>query len=119
MRPVSIWIGYDSRETAAFAVARESIARRITLPVPIGGVMIEDVKSRGLYWRPTERRLGKLWDTISGAHMSTEFAISRFLTPHLATQGGLAIFMDCDMLVRGNLLRLTDEIEAKNDHKAV
>src|SRR5512139_3165473 len=120
MRPVSIWIGYDSRETAAFAVARESIARRITLPVPIGGVMIEDVKSRGLYWRPTERRLGKLWDTISGAHMSTEFAVSRFLVPHLGTQGGLALFMDCDMLVRGNLMRLFDEIhQRRGENKAL
>src|SRR5512139_605026 len=111
MRPLSIWIGYDSREAEAFAVARESIARRITAKaVPINGIMLDDVKSRGLYWRPTTKRDGKLWDVISGAPMSTEFAISRFLTPHLATQGGLALFMDCDMLVRGNFMRLFNEI---------
>lgn len=115
MRPVSVWIGYDSRETAAFAVARESAAKRLTLKgVPIYGIMLDDVKSRGLYWRPTERRLGKMWDVISGHQMSTESAISRFLTPHLAAQGGLALFMDCDMLVRGNLMRLFGEINGRS-----
>ena len=117
--PVSVWIGYDTRETSAYVVAKESIERRLSIKVPIHGISYDDVRARGLYWRPTEKRLGKLWDVISGAHMSTEFAISRFLTPHLATQGGYAIFMDCDMLVRGNLIRLVQEIEEKNEHKAV
>lgn len=49
--------------------------------------------------------------------MSTEFAISRFLVPHLA-QRGLALFMDCDMLVRTNLARLFDEIQ-RQESKAV
>lgn len=42
--------------------------------------------------------------------MSTEFAISRFLTPHLAGRG-LALFMDCDMLVRSNLTSLFLDLE--------
>ncbi len=37
--------------------------------------------------------------------MATEFAISRFLCPHLAGSGW-AIFMDCDMLVRSNVEQL-------------
>lgn len=121
MQPVSVWIGYDSRETAAFAVARVSAAMRCSLKaVPISGIMLDDVRSRGLYWRPTEKRNGKLWDVISGAHMSTEFAISRFLTPRLAVQGGLALFMDCDMLVRGNLMRMFEELhERRGEDRAL
>jgi lipopolysaccharide biosynthesis glycosyltransferase len=37
--------------------------------------------------------------------MATEFAISRFLVPHLA-KSGWALFMDCDMLVRADLMEL-------------
>ena len=110
-RPTSVWVGYDTREQAAFDVARESIKKRLSVKaIPVKGIMLDDVVSRGLYWRPTERRGHRLWDTISDAPMSTEFAITRFLTPHLATQGGLAVFMDCDMLVRGNLCRLFNEV---------
>ena len=110
-KPVSIWIGYDTREQVAFDVARESIKKRITVKaVPVKGIMLDDVKARGMYWRPTERRDNRLWDIISDAPMSTEFAISRFLTPHLAVQGGYALFMDCDMIARGNLCRLFNEV---------
>ena len=109
-----IWIGFDPRETAAFAVARESIKRRLTVPVPIDGLVLDVMKARGLYWRPTEKRLGKMFDVISQAPMSTEFAISRFLIPHLNNgRGGYELFMDCDMLVRGNLMRVFDEIRAR------
>lgn len=111
MKPTSIWVGYDTREQAAFDVARESIRKRLTIKaIQTKGIMFDDVRDRGLYWRPTERRLGKLFDVISNNYMSTEFAISRFLVPHLTPQGGYALFMDCDMLVRGNLCRLFDEV---------
>ena len=102
----SIWIGFDPRETAAFAVCRESIKYNLSSrTIPVCGVVLEDLKSQGLYTRPTEMRLGKLYDVISEHPMATEFAISRFLVPHLARHG-TALFMDCDMLVRGNLARL-------------
>jgi lipopolysaccharide biosynthesis glycosyltransferase len=115
-----IWIGFDPREYSAFAVARESMKRRLTMPLPIDGLVLDVMKARGLYWRPTEKRLGKLYDVISQAPMSTEFAISRFLIPHLnAGRGGYELFMDCDMLVRGNLVRVFDEIRTTGEYKAV
>ncbi len=118
----SIWIGFDPREAAAFAVARHSIEKRLTAPVPIYGLVLDDLKARGLYRRPTERRLNsegrwQIWDEISQAPCSTEFSISRFLVPTLAGHG-LALFMDCDMLVRTNLVRLFQHIE-RQDPKAV
>jgi len=115
-----VWIGFDPRETAAFAVARESLNRRKTAPWQVSGLVLDEMKTRGLYWRPTEKRLGKLWDVISQAPMSTEFAISRFLVPYLnGGRGGYELFMDCDMLVKGNVCRLFDEIRHQYDKKAV
>lgn len=107
----TIWIGYDPREVAAFAVARRSVLRLTwPLPIPVRGLMLDDLRKKDLYYRPTSIRDGKLWDDISEAPMSTEFAISRFLVPHLA-QKGWAFFMDCDMLVRRRLDHLWDQCD--------
>ncbi len=75
-------------------------------PVPIRGVILEHLKQDGLYRRPTRRNAdGHLWDEISDAPMSTEFAISRFLVPHLA-KDGWALFVDCDVMARKNIDQL-------------
>lgn len=92
----SIWIGYDPRESEAFAVCRASL-RKHSSGIPINPLALPELAQCGLYYRPTETRDGKLWDVISEAPMSTEFAISRFLTPILAPNGW-ALFMDCDIL---------------------
>jgi lipopolysaccharide biosynthesis glycosyltransferase len=127
-KPMSVWIGFDPREATAFLVARESI-RRFDRTMPVAAVRMRHLQEEGLYTRPTSRRLGKLWDEISGAHMATEFAIARFLVPELVRQQqadirGWALFMDCDVLVRANLheLRaLLDDSKAvmcvKHDHR--
>jgi len=101
----SIWIGFDPREAAAFAVAKHSINRHLITPIPVRGVVLTDLRTGGLYRRPTSRKEGGLWDEISEAPMATEFACSRFLVPRLAGSGW-ALFMDCDMLVRTDLLKL-------------
>lgn len=101
----SVWIGFDPREAAAFAVAKSSVRVNSILPIPVRGVILSDLRRKGLYTRPTSMRDGRLWDDISDAPMSTEFACSRFLVPHLA-QTGWALFMDCDMLVRANVENL-------------
>ncbi|TCN30334.1 hypothetical protein [Sinorhizobium americanum] len=120
----SIHIGFDPREADAFAVARQSIQRRLTQPIPVQGLVLSDLVAKKYYWRPTSRRDGRLWDEISEAPMATEFACSRFLIPHLEGYDGLALFMDCDMLVRTNLTRLfklSDPAKAvmvvKHDHQ--
>lgn len=41
---------------------------------------------------------------------STEFSFSRFLTPYLAEYSGIAIFMDCDMLVRCDIYDLLADL---------
>jgi|DEB0MinimDraft_3_1074331.scaffolds.fasta_scaffold00182_2 hypothetical protein len=56
---------------------------------------------------------------------STEFSFSRFLTPYLAGYKGIALFMDCDMLVRCDIhelldyMSLTDDVAVvKHDYKS-
>src|SRR5690606_15654639 len=105
MGSMRIYIGYDPREVEAYNVCVASIKRRLSRSIPISGVRLGDLQRRGLYTRPVETKDGRLWDTISQAPMSTEFAISRFLVPELAGSGW-ALFMDCDMLVRTDLNRL-------------
>ncbi len=107
----SIYIGFDPREAAAFAVARETAQRHTLRHIPVRGIVLDEMRQRGLYWRPTSRRDGRLWDDISDAPCSTEFSISRFLTPILA-KAGLALFMDADMLVRDSLVPLFEYARA-------
>lgn len=102
-----IFIGFDPREAAAFAVARDSIRRHLTQRIPITGLVLSDLREHGYYRRPTEIRDGRLWDVISEAPMSTQFSISRFLVPYLANDGW-ALFIDCDFLARGDVSKLFD-----------
>jgi hypothetical protein len=126
MLPPSIWIGFDPREAAAFAVARDSIRRHLNKPVPINGIVLDEMRRKGLYTRATERRKSAvdgdvLWDVISDAPMSTEFSISRFLTYHLARQHhemGWAMFADCDVLARADISPMF-EYQTRNQDFAV
>lgn len=104
----STWVGWDPREADAFAVARLT-AQENGGGLP-RGLVLDRLRARGLYWREHSRKDGILFDGISQAPMSTEFAISRFLVPFVAAPG-LALFMDCDMLVRGDLNRLFASVD--------
>jgi hypothetical protein len=108
----SIWIGFDPRpaEVEAFAVARRSIRKWLSEPITINALNLGTLRNAGLYWRPTEKRDEQLWDVISGAPMSTAFAISRFLVPHLSGHG-LALFVDCDVMARRDLVPLFDAFD--------
>jgi lipopolysaccharide biosynthesis glycosyltransferase len=112
-RKQSVWIGFDAREAAAFAVARHSLQRSLRTPIPVRGVVLSDLQDRGLYTRPTERKNGRLIDVLSqrddyDGSISTDHAIARFLVPLLA-ESGWALFMDGDVLVRSDLFRLFDQ----------
>lgn len=108
MKNDSIWVGFDPREADGFAVTRASIQNSLNIPIPVRGIILDHLRKMGVYNRPTRIQDGRLWDVISDAPMATEFACSRFLTPHLANhmyggEAGLACFMDSDMLVRTSM----------------
>lgn len=107
-----VFIGFDPREAAAFAVARASVFKHLHHRVPVTGLVLDELRGRGLYRRPTSRVRMRLWDDISGAAMATEFANSRFLVPYLMGYEGWALFMDCDVLVRRPLADLFAHCDA-------
>jgi hypothetical protein len=101
---LSIYIGYDPRESVAYHTLAHSILRRSSVPVAIAPLAQNQLKS--IYRRsrgPTE---------------STEFSLTRFLVPALSEFRGWSIFMDCDMLCRVDIAGLALEIERQGD-KAV
>ena len=91
---IKVFIGYDSREAAAYSVLAHSIHARASVPVAVVPVMLSELK--GVLTR--ERH----------PLQSTDFSFSRFLTPFLSDYQGWSIFMDCDMLVLDDIARLWD-----------
>lgn len=107
---MNVFIGFDQREVAAYAVCRHSIRRRLSVSPPsmvfVQGLILKDLREKGMYERPTEIRDGRMFDVISQHPMATEFAVSRFFIPHLSK--GWALFMDCDMLVTTDISRVME-----------
>ncbi len=101
----SIWFGWDDREADAYKVAlRSMLAHSKEPPERRFALDLKKLIDAGIYQRPTFHIEGRLWDEISQAPMSTQFAISRFMVPYLCRQSGqtsgLALFLDCDMMFR-------------------
>lgn len=89
---IRIFIGYDTREVAAYNVLQHSIQVRASKPVSIAPLALSQLG--GLMWRQRHDL------------QSTDFSFSRFLTPYLAGFEGWAVFMDCDMLVLDDIAKL-------------
>lgn len=84
-----IFIGWDSRETIAYSVLADSIVRRASIQVSIAPLRREALK--------------RIYTRGRGPTESTEFSMTRFLVPYLSGYRGLSLFMDCDMLVQGDI----------------
>lgn len=106
-----VYIGWDPRETDAYAVAERSLKRHASIELEVQPLIMSDLHRRALYMRETEVRHGHLWDTISGAPMATEFALTRFLVPALADWKGWALFCDCDFLFRADVAELLEHCD--------
>jgi len=97
---VRIFIGYDPRERAATNVLIDSLYQGSSKPLAITPLVTPQLEAQGLFQRQRDPR------------QSTAFSFTRFLVPYLMGYRGWAIFMDCDMLCRGDiadLWRLRDE----------
>ncbi len=84
--PVKVFVGYDSREDIAWQVCRHSLLRHSDQSVNVIPLRQRALRELGLYNRPID------------AGASTEFSLTRFLTPFLAAQRGWVLFCDCDFL---------------------
>lgn len=109
MNWLQVFIGDDSREPRAAATALGTLRS-----VGGDGVLLQDqvLRERGLFWRAVDTRAERTFDFVSQANQSTEFAVSRFLTPILATKQW-ALFVDGDVVffdyALQTLLALADE----------
>jgi lipopolysaccharide biosynthesis glycosyltransferase len=99
MKPIPVFIGYDPREAIAFHVCANSIIRQSSQPVCIIPLALN------------------LFQDYTETHTdgSNQFIYSRFLVPHLTDFTGWAIFIDGDMIVRGDIAELWNLKNSYND----
>ena len=96
VQPLPIFIGYDPRERAATNVLIDSLYQHSSVPLAITPLVTPQLEAQGLFWRERDPK------------QSTAFSFTRFLVPHLMGYEGWALFMDCDMLCRGDIKALWD-----------
>lgn len=116
MERLKIFIGYDPRLADDYRVAVRSLYANCNRPetIEVYPLILLELEQRGLYTRPTMRGdNGQMYDSISGAPMATEFALSRFLVPYLCAYQGHAVFVDSDVLFRGDV---NDLLAYADDH---
>ena len=90
---LKIYVGYDSREDIAWQVCRHSILRHTEGDVEVYPLKQTTLRELGLYTRAQD-------------NASTEFSITRFLTPYLAAFDGWSIFVDCDFLISRDITEI-------------
>ena len=89
--PVRVFIGYDAREAVAYHVCCQSIIENCSRPVEI---------------HPVALNLMQKFYAEAHKDGSNAFIYTRFLVPYLCGWHGSALFLDGDMLVRGDLAEL-------------
>jgi lipopolysaccharide biosynthesis glycosyltransferase len=94
-----VFVGYDPRESIAYHVCANSIIRNASSPVAI---------------IPIALNLFKDYDETH-TDGSNHFIYTRFLVPHLMDFQDRAIFIDGDMIVRGDIVELYEILEPGSD----
>ena len=99
MKPIPVFVGYDPREAIAYHVCANSIIRNASAPVAIIPVALN------------------LFTDYKETHgdNSNHFVYTRFLVPYLMDFKGRAIFIDGDMVVRGNIIELYESLKTAHD----
>lgn len=87
----SVYVGYDPRQPLAYNVLQHSIHRYASAPIAVIPLQLRQLpmKRRGL----------------------TEFTYSRFLVPYLSGFAYQSIFMDADIVVKGDIVELFDQTD--------
>ena len=95
---LKVFVGYDSREDIAWQVCRHSLLRRSS-NVEVIPLRQNVLRELGLYTRPHD--LGS----------STEFSLTRFLTPYLAAGSDWVAFCDCDFLFTTDVTTVLEQLD--------
>ncbi len=90
---IKVFIGADPRQPVSLSVLAQSVYRHSSLPVAITPLVIEQLPIK---------RVGL-----------TPFTFSRFLVPYLCNYEGWALFLDSDILVTDDIVKLFDKADDK------
>ena len=102
---LSIFVGWDRNETAAYHTLCHSLIRRATGPISI---------------TPLCRDHFPYFTRKRGPLESTDFSLSRFLVPYLSGYSGYSLFMDCDMLAQAPINEVWQDMDPRKfQEKAV
>ena len=89
-----IFIGFDKRQPLAYQVCRSSIEKRASRRVRIEPLMID--------WSPITRR------------GLTDFTFTRYLVPYFCQYAGDALFIDPDVIVLDDIIKIFDHYDHRN-----
>ena len=103
MKAIPVYIGYDPREAIAYHTCVNSIIRNSSQPVAIVPVALN--------------LFGEYTETHTDG--SNHFIYTRFLVPYLQDYAGHAIFIDGDMIVRGDIAELWNMRDPTSDVQVV
>ena len=99
IKPLKIYIGWDSREDIAYQVCKQSILSHASVPVKIIPLKQNNLRKDFLYWREVDQLA------------STEFTFTRFLIPELNEFEDWALFIDCDFVFLDDVAKLFAQVE--------
>jgi hypothetical protein len=94
---LEVFVGYDSTEEAACYVCAQSIYAH-NKSAPMKFIDQQVLRHRGIYTRPPDEQA------------STEFSLTRFLTPWLSSEK-YSVFCDGDFVFRDDIAKVLDEID--------
>ena len=95
---LKIYIGYDAREDIAYQVCRHSLLRHASAKIEIYPIKQAALRELGIYTRGQD-------------NATTDFSLTRFLTPYLAAYDGWSIFVDCDFLFMTDIFNILDHAD--------
>ena len=92
MQKLKIFIGFDPKETVAYHTCVQSILEHSSIPVEFFPLKLNLFKK---FYKRKKRKVD-----------STEFSISRFLTPFLSDFKGISLYVDCDFIFMDDVAKL-------------
>jgi hypothetical protein len=113
----TVYIGYDNKEHQAYEVLRESILDTASEPISVVALDQSTLRRINFFRRSFKLENSVRLDTQDNKPFSTEFSFTRFLVPFVNNLKGLALFMDCDMMVRSDIIEVFDY--ASREDKAI
>lgn len=99
IKPLKIYVGWDSREDIAYQVCKQSIIDHASVPVEIIPLKQNNLRKESLYWRELDQLA------------STEFTFTRFLIPELMNFDGWALFIDCDFVFLEDVAKIFEQAD--------